>query len=377
MQLLRPHDDELIGSALSRAMRDFGLNIPRLMEALTGRPLASHSFLVARYPGIAKSFGMSAQELVGRHTMANYSLVFLRDEQRERVLSSVLSGTPNSAWISDIARKVTSTAPALRYCPSCVHSDIALFGQSYWRRAHQLPTVSVCCSHECRLINTDIPMRARLPVAPPELCMGAFTNSALPASVQLAIARWSCSCLNNQMNGGMPWSDWFRDRASAAGYQIRQGTKFGVRLSQDLEQFYGAPFLKEHRCAVDREVGPQWPARLLRSCCHGIEPLKHVLLGVFLESDPVPTPPEPKVFKKRGPRRDSTQEDMDAVKRVTKAASALGRRGGKLNLTIVLRKAGLEDLWRHSYPRLPRMQAWVAEFKATEQYKRWVKGSTN
>lgn len=373
MQLLRPYDDELIGSALSRALRDFGMNVPRMMEALTGRSLVQHSFIVARHPAIATSFGMSPEELIGRHTMTNYALAFMPGERRAYILASVASRKPNSGWVADIAKSLVNTTPNLRYCPDCVRADIAAFGQSYWRRAHQLPVVSVCWAHERRLINSGISLQVRLPVAPPEHCMGMFTNSVLPTPTQLGIARWSKACLTQQLQDG-PWADWFRERASAAGYQLSQGTRFGIRLSRDLEQFYGVAFLEEHRCAVDREVGLQWPARLLRSCCQGIEPLKHVLLGVFLESDPVPTPPKPKEFKARGPRRDSTQEDIDAVKRVTRAARALGRQGAQVNLTIVLRKAGLENLWRHSYPRLPRMQAWVAEFKATEQYKRWVKG---
>jgi len=120
-------------------------------------------------------------------------------------------------------------------------------------------------------------------------------------------------------------------------------------------------------------VGLQWPARLLRSCSTGIEPLKHVLLGVFLESGASASAVRRKEFVKRGPRRDSALEDESAVRRVADVAERMREEGGPTNLTVLMRRAGVESLWRHSYPRLPRLQAWVMAFKASDQYRRWLK----
>ena len=226
--------------------------------------------------------------------------------------------------------------------------------------------------HQQPLFASSIPLRPRLPVEPPHRCAGTFVGSALPMQIQLAIARWSVDCLNGRLQAGQSWAEWFRQRASAAGYELAQGTNFGTRLSRDLERYFTAPFLVEHRCAVDRKVGLQWPARLLRDCCHGVEPLKNLLLCVFLESNPEPTPPRAKEFKARGPRRDRSAEDIEAVKRMAQAAAKLKGLGQQANLTMVLRRAGIEALWRHSYPQLPKLRAWVAEFKSTDEYRRWV-----
>lgn len=373
MQFLRPHEDELVGSALSRAIRYSGLSVPHLLRAVTGRRVVNHSFIVARHPMVAWSFGMPADMFARRHTMTEYSLAFMPVERRAAIWNSALSSAPNSGWMGNIAKDLTNTHPKLRYCAACVKDDVSRFGDSYWRRAHQLPAVSVCLVHQQPLVVSSVPLQPRLPVEPPHRCIGEIMCSNLSVRIQMAIARWSVDCLNGGLQAGRTWPEWFRDKASATGYQLSQGTNFGTRLSRDLERYFTHSFLAEHKCAVDRQVGLQWPARLLRDCSHGIEPLKNVLMCVFLDSNPEPTPPKVKEFKARGPRRDRSAQDIEAVERMARAAAQLRSKGHQFNLTMVLRQAGLEDVWRHSYLQLPRLQAWVAQFKTTQQYRRWVK----
>lgn len=373
MKLYRPYEDELVGSMLSRAARNSGLCLPTLLEALTGRARFTHSFVVVRHPRIAEAFGMDVEDFIRLHTTTAYALAFMPVEHRARLWDSALSAEPRASYMSGIAKNLTSTNAQLRFCPACVSADIEAFGDSYWHREHQLPSVSICRHHRQGLLSSPIPLRARLPAPPPHECEGCYLRCDLPLNVQLAISNWSAGCLNSQLQGEVKWWEWFRERASEAGYQLSQGTNFGERLSRDLERFYSSAFLEDHRCAVDRQSGPQWPARLLRSCSRGIEPLKHVLMAVFLESDQAPTVAKRKEFKARGPRRDRSREDADAVRRVSTAAKLLRKRGSQANLTILLRRAGVEALWRHSYPRLPRLLAWIAEFKASDQYRRWMK----
>lgn len=373
MKLLRPYVSELVGSMLSRSIRDSGLSVPAFLRALTGRALSSHSFLVARHPSIASAFGMDVEEFVRNHTATAYSLAFMPPEQKSRLWASAISEEPKHGYMASIASTLTSTTPHLRFCPECVNEDLAVFGESYWRREHQLPAVSMCQHHRHSLLVSGIPMRTRLPAPPPHQCEGMDSCCRLPASVQLAISKWSYRSLTFGLQREQTWPDWFRERAREVGYELIQGTNTGERLSQDLERFFSPGFLEDYGCAVDRQVGLQWPARLLRPCSKGIEPLKHVLMGVFLESGVAATAVQRKGFVARGPRRDRTLEDESAVRRVADAAERMLQEGRQANLTILLRTAGVETLWRHSYPRLPRLQAWVSAFKATEQYRRWLK----
>ena len=46
-----------------------------------------------------------------------------------------------------------------RYCPRCVAEDRSRYGETYWRRSHQLRGIRVCAAHNCRLTVSDIPFR--------------------------------------------------------------------------------------------------------------------------------------------------------------------------------------------------------------------------
>jgi len=159
--------------------------------------------------------------------------------------------------MGSIAGNLTSSTPNLRFCPECVNEDLAIFGESYWRREHQLPAVSMCQHHGHGLLVSTIAIRAQLPVPPPHQCKGTDSCCRLPASVQLAISKWSWRSLNFELQREQTWPDWFRERA--------------------------------------REV----------------------------------------------------------------VAERMLKEGRQANLTILMRRAGVESLWRHSYPRLPRLKAWV------------------
>ena len=47
-----------------------------------------------------------------------------------------------------------------RWCPRCHAEALLLHGESYWRRAHQLPGVLVCPSHGLPLLNAALPRNA-------------------------------------------------------------------------------------------------------------------------------------------------------------------------------------------------------------------------
>ena len=44
----------------------------------------------------------------------------------------------------------------LKYCPVCVKEDRARYGETYWRRLHQIRGVSVCTKHGCVLYPSDV-----------------------------------------------------------------------------------------------------------------------------------------------------------------------------------------------------------------------------
>lgn len=43
-----------------------------------------------------------------------------------------------------------------RYCPACVAEDTSCYGEPYWHVDHQIPLMSVCTKHHCRLHQLDL-----------------------------------------------------------------------------------------------------------------------------------------------------------------------------------------------------------------------------
>lgn len=50
----------------------------------------------------------------------------------------------------------------VRFCPVCAGEDVKQFGVAYWHCEHQIPGVSACCRHGCRLISKSVPPRPHI-----------------------------------------------------------------------------------------------------------------------------------------------------------------------------------------------------------------------
>ncbi|MBR1752184.1 MAG: TniQ family protein [Ruminococcus sp.] len=49
----------------------------------------------------------------------------------------------------------------LRYCPVCAADDREKYGETYWHRVHQIPEISVCAKHRCRLVSAKYKINNR------------------------------------------------------------------------------------------------------------------------------------------------------------------------------------------------------------------------
>ncbi len=97
----------------------------------------------------------------------------------------------------------------IRYCPKCLEQDHSTYGEPYWHRIHQLPSVFFCPDHHCALSST-CPQCERSAVligwtlaAPPPLrCICGHdlrkpTQQEEASSVYRDLARFSAAALNH------------------------------------------------------------------------------------------------------------------------------------------------------------------------------------
>ena len=88
------------------------------------------------------------KDLVMNHTLFPYFSRIKPFEEKRRLLESVTQGNQvDFGW-----KTTTRTKQVLRYCPACRKEEYDRYGESYWHREHQLPYMTVCPKHHCRLI---------------------------------------------------------------------------------------------------------------------------------------------------------------------------------------------------------------------------------
>jgi len=290
MKLMRPYPDEMVGSILSRACRQFGLKPTPLLIALTGRRLIRHSLVVTNHANIAEACGMSLEEFHLRHTIAMYAIAFVPEPYRNRLWQSALSGNGRSNFAGMFGQGVSKWEVNLQYCPNCAVEDQRSFGESYWRRLHQIPGVTVCIQHRRALVKSATSIVASVPVPMPHRC-GESRECVVPLSEQLqvSIAEWSEAAAAGFPGMNRSWMDWYRERAAACGYDPAHQALFSGSIASDLARFYGLDTLAALKCNVGPKTTNSWAARLMRPHTVTASSLKHILLAMFLDSWPLPS----------------------------------------------------------------------------------------
>lgn len=93
-------------------------------------------------------------DVIHKHSMFDYYARFTPAEKRQALMQMLVNGD-----IKSFANKVsmrTLGEQYIRYCPICAQEDRERYGETYWHRTHQMPEITICPKHHCRLCDTDI-----------------------------------------------------------------------------------------------------------------------------------------------------------------------------------------------------------------------------
>lgn len=82
------------------------------------------------------------------HTTLNFYRPFMSALRFNNLQTEIEIGTDKSIFLRPGHKAIFTGRPAfLRYCPVCVIEDRNIHGEAYWHRIHQLPGMTVCCTH--------------------------------------------------------------------------------------------------------------------------------------------------------------------------------------------------------------------------------------
>lgn len=93
---------------------------------------------------------LTAKEVILRHTLFPYYMRFYRQEEKEKVLERLCMG--ETVVITSIRLFADASKWSPRYCPRCAETDRAAYGEAYWHMEHQIPMMTLCPIHRCRLL---------------------------------------------------------------------------------------------------------------------------------------------------------------------------------------------------------------------------------
>jgi len=165
-------------------------------------------------------------------------------EEKQRLLESV-----SQEKQVDFGWKTTPrTKQTLRYCPICQKEEVDRYGESYWHREHQLPFMTVCPRHHCRLIEyqrvTEWKQSIVLPdfietVGEPDFEVKEYESKLADMMYRYLVAPFELSPTKGYSN---------LDHELEAKYRTVCGSRIGMidteKLYEDLVGFYGPQIIR-------------------------------------------------------------------------------------------------------------------------------------
>jgi hypothetical protein len=367
----QPYPDELIGSVFCRAGLHRGLSIKAMSIALFGAPRAKWTLLLSdRLGEFCQAMGLSASELLFRHTVFPYTTAFMGPLETERLATLLLGNFGYSFARLNQSATVGGSAP--RYCTACVAADRGAFGESYWHRSHNLPLVSVCPVHKIPLRHlsgaSQTSMGCSVKGLPVESA-GSVLEYWVPPSISTAISQLSFALLSSRVRlPPQTWAQTYRELAAAKGFPLHQGTDFSSQsILGGMREFYGEPLLSAVGLGFSMKSSA-WPALMLRkSVCTPFVTVKHVVLQAYLQNATPTKVAAPRTIARRG--RDYVALDSLVAQCIEQLLATLPP-GARITVAKLLTEVGYWQIYRRHRGEMPRTTEVLELFKSSELAER-------
>ncbi|MDT7540971.1 MAG: hypothetical protein QOE33_875 [Acidobacteriota bacterium] len=295
------YPDELLYSACARfAVRAGYASVKSVLDELFGAPTATAiidlpnrlGFLAAALPA---NSSLTADRLIDQHTLLPFFSAF-QPASRIEQLREDLKGThgPAGHMRSGIMASRNPMPGHLRFCPLCKQEDEDSFGETYWHRLHQLPSVVVCSPHRAFLENSGVNLRAgrrHLQFIPAEQITRTISVRHVDKEdpnhhrlLQIAQdAQWLLEHPSDSTSLKALHIRYLR-LLLKRGIATYTGSIRVKKLLNGFSSFYSPSLLKLLNCELrGRDIEKaNWLLRLVRPPKHAQHPLYHLLLIQFL-----------------------------------------------------------------------------------------------
>jgi len=280
-----PYPDELLYSVFSRyyvrsGYRNYVFVAEDLFLNRSVRP--SFEYLPALKEDVVNKITSNAsfEKIIPQHTMFPYHCRFLPKERKEQALQSLIEMDKN--YHDHILFPKRKHTPTMRYCPLCVVQDRKNRGETYWHRIHQIQELTICTTHHCYLIKTDLTIS------------GKTSPDLMPAEIVIPYNTETEFCEDEKMCSLVdyindvfhlpaiseiesPISEVFNEKTSNTKYRSPRGQVCRITsLYNDFADFYKGLFV---------EIPEQWKVHKILTG-QRFDFFEVVLLGFFLGIEP-------------------------------------------------------------------------------------------
>jgi len=195
--LLKAFPDETLHSRLCRSLSVSGYPVQKFTRRLGLEPRSSfHPFLTQHLTEIADVNHENPRRLWLEQTLFPlwvWAMPVYAKELRQ------LNGPPaRLQWFYQLTGNHTSQRMQLHFCPVCAREDAMHYGVPYWHCEHQIPGVSVCYRHRCKLLPRPVPSSPHISV---ELYPDQFSEGEPCDNIDVDFACYASVLFSNLVHG--------------------------------------------------------------------------------------------------------------------------------------------------------------------------------
>lgn len=269
--------EELFGTINATAVIDLPNNLDRISA------------------GLPHGSSLTPEYLINQHTLLPYFSAFLPRARVVQLKGDMRSRRGQAGYMrSGLMASRIPTPGRLRFCPICKREDEGRFGETYWRRVHQISGVEVCPIHRVFLEGSDV-SRCGGRNNSQFITAGDATRALPPRpldfsdhdhQVLLQIAHDVAWLLEHPSQGSSLEALHNRYLRLLTGRRLATytGSIHVTELLAEFLRYYSATLRKILNCQFggSDHVKTNWLLRLVRLPKHALHPLYHLLLMQFL-----------------------------------------------------------------------------------------------
>lgn len=291
------YQDELLYSIISRYKRMCGIvSGEALIKDLFGKHVILSSIYFPTHirnltENLPYSSKITEYTILENHTLYPFYTSFLSKIKTQDIYECAKEGKGQRVILKmGMVGNNRELNKYLRFCPECFKEDIDRFGESYWRRFHQVPGVLYCIKHGCELVDSEVMIidcDLEQRCADENTCIDKGHRINLEdryKELNIELGKQVCYLLNNNVERKELdfIINFYIDKLREQNLASSSGHIYMKDLQREFVDFYTHEYLKIMQLDINTEQDYNWLKVFVRNNGKDRNPIKHLLFLQFL-----------------------------------------------------------------------------------------------